>query len=106
MAMPEASVNEDGGMSSGKHKIRPDGQVPSVQPEAKPERVQPASQRHLGLSIPPADTAHVEAALFRCEHVHHGQAVASATLVRRASLTAVALMPGRMVIAPKRRLRR
>src|SRR5438874_8310445 len=105
--MPEAAMHECDSPVPREHKIRASGQFAAVKPEAQSHRVQSAPHEHFGSRVATPDPAHVEPALSRCENVrHHARPPASATIVRRHERKSGALMPGRIVTAPKRKVSR
>ncbi len=107
MSVPETAVHENNGASGREYKVGPAGKVPAMQAETETERVQTAAQRQFGFRVTAADAAHVEAALFRREHVHHDRphiAIASATILSSAAAISPRAIPGRSVTAPKRKV--
>lgn len=66
MAVPEASVDEDGGLVFAKHDVGCAGQALDVYPIAESAREEVAAHHHLGLRVSAADALHASAALFGC----------------------------------------
>ena len=108
MPVPEAAMHEDDGLVPRKHEIGLARKVFPVQPEAQAQGVQAAPKDHFRFCVAAANAAHIQSPLFGREHVCHDQPqfVASATIIRTAALKSSAVMPGRSVVAPNRKLRR
>lgn len=70
MTVPKAAMNLNNRAMFRKHDIRLARQSRRVQPEAEPGCMESSAEQHLGLGILPPNAAHIEPALFRCEHIH------------------------------------
>lgn len=71
MAVPEATMHENGQPVPRKHQVRGAGQVLAMKAEAVPEGVEVLSKSHLGLRITALDASHDARTSTTINHIHH-----------------------------------
>ena len=73
MVMPEAAVNKDYEIISGKNDVGRSGNMSGVKSETKAQLVKHRSDFQFRRRIFRPDTGHVPAAMFFCQSVHSGE---------------------------------
>lgn len=75
MAVPEATMDEDGGAKPGKDQIGPAGNMRGVKPVPESPRMQPAPDQHLWICILAPYAGHHPAAGLRIHDIRQPPAL-------------------------------